>query len=127
MALIYKATCSRCGYERRTTDGNVAIIAEGNHSAYADKEYPELVHLIHPGEGRILEELGTDCCLASRQGKYVIVKNLFCKTCGMLYQSRSISHCETTFGCFVIFLLSVALAFITYAYGLHWIIAILVG
>lgn len=92
MPSIFQATCSACEYKSPSySEGYLAVILdEPSSSKHTHQDDRRLVILAHPGEGRILDELGFNYESAALAGRLLYVRKVVCRSCGTSYEIRRI-------------------------------------
>lgn len=105
MPAIYQGQCFACGYKSpMTSGGHSAIIVDdlstvAMHDTYPDRDDKRIVILAHPGENLILREYGLTYTSAVLAGRFLLIGEHFCESCGHLYKSRELGSCSLVFGC----------------------------
>ena len=104
MPVIYQGHCSSCDYESPTiSDGHCgAVIAHDPSKISEYAVHPtdnRIVVLMHPLEQSIIEDHGYTYASATFQGRYLTIKDYFCKSCGHVYETRRLSSANLVFGC----------------------------
>lgn len=66
---------------------------------YAHPDDNRIVVLSHPIEFQILEKCGFTDTSAVLAGRFLCIEQVFCKSCGYLYEIRTLGSSKTVFGC----------------------------
>jgi hypothetical protein len=102
MPVIFEARCASCGHTSPVFTGfyRAILVDEASSSNHTHPEIKQLVVLAHPNEHIVLEELGYTCEeAAAALGRLVMVKEVFCRSCGTFYERRKLTAGATAIGC----------------------------
>lgn len=86
-----------------TSGGYDAIIVDDLSAVARNHTYPDsderIVILAHPVESLILQKYGLTYTSAVLAGRFLLIGEHFCESCGHLYKSRELGSCTLVFGC----------------------------
>jgi hypothetical protein len=93
MPEIYQGRCAACEAVTPMTSGfyRAVFLDEPSTSPHAHPDEPRLVILGHPIEDLVLKEVGFTSPSASLGGRLVYVEQLFCRSCGRLFEVRRLT------------------------------------
>ncbi len=100
MPAIYEGSCSACGaVTKRTRGGYEAVLLDEPASTpHAHPEDPYLVILAHPHQSEILSKTGYSYVAVIRAGRLVEAREVFCKSCGRMFEIRRLDAGLAWFG-----------------------------
>ena len=99
MATLYECHCKNCGYRTEAIDALGAILLDG--PAETELRHPDddrIAVLPEPGSMSALERMGYTDSSATLQGRYLVCRDCFCRSCGHLYEVRRL-HFSGAAGC----------------------------
>jgi ribosomal protein L37AE/L43A len=101
MPAIYQGRCTICDAVTPTTSGfyQALFVDEPAGPRHGHPDDPHLVVLAHPIEALILEEFGCTYESASWGGRLVQVHEVFCRSCGQMFEIRRLNAGMSVFGC----------------------------
>ncbi len=92
MPVIFQGQCQTCQYKSPHTSGGYAavVVDEPVQRPDSHPDDPRIVVLAHPLESQILNDLGYTFSSATLAGRFLIIQEFFCKSCGNLYEVRKL-------------------------------------
>lgn len=117
MPVIFQGECSSCGYQSPfVSDGYYGAVIVDNSCIIekqdSDPNDERIVVLAHPLEQDIIEKYGFTYSSATLQGRYLQMHDLFCKSCGNVYETRRLAAATLIFGCLPPILIAVLLGIV---------------
>ena len=100
MPLIYQGRCSACGAVTQETAGSymAVFVDEPTTSAHTHPDDPHLVVLSSPVEAQKSVETAYAEAAAARNGRLVCCEQVFCESCGRMFEIRGLIGDWAMFG-----------------------------
>jgi hypothetical protein len=100
MAVVYRGSCSVCGYESEpTTAGGPHVLVTDDDEDRRRRAGEDVPVILHPLTPYVLDEFGLSFAAAAWDGRLVDVRRLVCRDCGRVYESRRLTAGGVPVGC----------------------------